>query len=505
MRLVSSLFSVLISATSGISAAPAAEPRPNILLVLIDDMGWPDLACYGHGFHETPRLDRLATEGVRFTNFYATPVCSSTRATIESGQNSARVGITDFLAGHWKPFAKLVVPPMPSHLDQNLTTPGEALGRAGYVTGYFGKWHLGRGKQNAPAVHGYQITSDQLDRAFRRARTGDNEGPKRMGLITDQALWFLERHARLPRDPAGERKPFFLHVSHHAVHIPIQATARSIAKYRKKPKPAVGVNHPVYAAMVEDLDSQIGRLLDRLEELQLAKKTVVVVASDNGGLREVYTGNGQVVSTNAPLRSEKGTIYEGGIRVPFIVRWPGVTPPGKVCHEPAATWDLLPTFCAIAGAPAPEQPLDGVDLTPLLRVPSSTLERDALYFHYPHYHHSRPASAVRRGNLKLIEWLEDGALELYDLAADTGESKDLAASMPAKANELRRDLVAWRQRVGARLPTRNPQHDPEKADVWWSRRTSTPLDLEAVGDRLERRASKPYFRTSSSAGRRRRE
>jgi len=220
---------VLVGSVGG-ARAQAAERQPNILFVLIDDMGWPDLACYGHPFHETPRLDKLASQGVRFTDFYATPVCSSTRATIESGQNSARAGITDFLPGHWKPFAKLVVPPMPDCLDHELATPGERLGQAGYVTGYFGKWHLGWGRENAPSAHGYQITAGQLGEAFRKWRGNREDGPKRMNLITDQAIWFLKQNA-------SKRRPFFLHVSHHAVHIPIQATAQSIDKYANKPKP----------------------------------------------------------------------------------------------------------------------------------------------------------------------------------------------------------------------------------------------------------------------------
>jgi len=255
------------------------------------------------------------------------------------------------------------------------------------------------------------------------------------------------------------------------------------------------VNHPVYAGMIEDLDTQIGRLLDSLDDLGLADDTVVVVASDNGGLREVYTANGQIVSTNAPLRAEKGTLYEGGIRVPLIARWPGVTPQGAVCCEPAATWDLLPTFCAIAETAPPDQPLDGVDLTPLLRQPTASCGRDALYFHYPHYHHSRPASAIRQGDLKMIEWFEDRSVELYDLASDPGESKNLASAMPDKVKQLRDNLTAWRSRVGARLPTKNTNYDPDKADIWWDRRKNAPLDLQAFGDRLEQRASKPYFRT----------
>ena len=479
----------LAAFTVGVSSSHAAEQGPNIVFILIDDMGWPDLACYGHSFHETPRLDKLASEGVRFTHFYATPVCSSTRATIESGQNSARIGITDFLTGHWKPFAKLVVPPMPDHFDHGLKTPGEALGAAGYVTGYFGKWHLGWGPEHAPSEHGYEVTSTQLKQSFKDWRSDRDDGPKRMNLITDQAIWFLKQYA-------GPDQPFFLHLSHHAVHIPIQATSSTIKKYMDMEKPGTGVNHPVYAAMIEDLDTQIGRLIDALDDRDLTNNTVVIVASDNGGLREVYTGTGQIVSSNAPLRAEKGTLYEGGIRVPLIVRWPGVTPAAVVCREPAATWDLLPTFCAIASTPPPLQPLDGVDLTPVLRSPTAALGRDTLYFHYPHYHHSRPASAIRQGGFKLIEWLEDGALELYDLNNDIGESHNLVSQMPLRSKRMQAELSAWRGRVGARLPTENPKYDPARADDWWSRRSNKPVNSAAVGDRLEQNASKPYFRTN---------
>ncbi|MCA9263527.1 MAG: sulfatase, partial [Planctomycetales bacterium] len=453
------------------SASPSLAARPNILFILIDDMGWPDLGCYGHAFHETPRIDELARQGVRFTDFYATPVCSSTRGTIESGQNSARVGITDFLPGHFKPFAKLVVPPMPDYLDHALITPGEALSSAGYVTGYFGKWHLGGGPQHAPDKHGYQVTAKSLGRPFQESREPRPPGPKQMHLVTDQAIWFIRQHG-------SEGKPFFLHLSHHAVHIPIQAQPDTIQKYVNKPKPDHGVNHPVYAAMIEDLDTEIGRLLDTLQEMQIAENTVVVLASDNGGLRKVYTGDGQVVSTNAPLRAEKGTLYEGGIRVPLIVRWPSVTPADSVCQVPAATWDLLPTFCAMAEAKVPEQPLDGVDLTPLIRSPDQSLGRDRLYFHYPHYHHSRPASAVRHGDFKLIEWLEDGSVELYNLAEDIGEANNLASVMPDKADQLKSDLAAWRKQVGARMPTENPNYDPAQADTWWNRNTDRPLDIQ---------------------------
>lgn len=456
--------------------------RPNIVFILIDDMGWPDPACYGHPFHETPHVDRLATEGVKFTDFYAaTPVCSSTRGTIQSGQYSARVGITDFIPGHWRPFEKLVVPPIENVLPESIETPGDALSAAGYATGYFGKWHLGPDNTHGPHTRGYQVTARTLGKDFQAWRKTKDPGPKRIDLLTDQTLWFIEQH---------REQPFFVTLSHHAVHIALEGTAAAIEKYRKKPKPATGVNHPVYAAMVEDLDRSIGRIMARLDELGLRDETMVVFTSDNGGLRKIYTGVGEVVATNAPLRDEKGTIYEGGIRVPMIVRWPGVVKPGAVCGEPTTTADLLSTFCQAAGAKLPEQPIDGASLVPLLANPKARLDREAIYFHYPHYHHSRPAGAIRAGDWKLVEFFDDAPLELYNLEDDLGETTNLAGKMPERAKKLQEKLAAWRQAVGARIPTPNPKHDPNRAAEWWSRRTNKPLDLEAMAKHYRSRAAK---------------
>jgi len=239
--------------------------------------------------------------------------------------------------------------------------------------------------------------------------------------------------------------------------------------------------------MVEDLDRSVKRVLDKLDELNLAGRTMVVFTSDNGGLRKIYTGVGEVVSTNAPLRDEKGTLYEGGIRVPMIVRFPGVVAPGTVCREPSTTADLLPTFCAVAGVPLPEQPIDGASLLSLLKDPNASLGREAIYFHYPHYHHSRPAGAIRAGNWKLIEFFGDGRLELYDLAEDLGESKNLAPAMPERAAELQKKLAEWRGHVGARMPRPNPEHDPQRAGEWWSRRSGKPVDIKAMAERYRSR------------------
>ncbi len=453
--------------------------KPNIVFLLIDDMGWPDVACYGHKFHETPRIDRLCAESMKFTDFYAaTPVCSSTRSTIQTGQYSARTCVTDFIPGHWRPFEKLVVPPIEHALADSVKTPGDVLAAAGYATGYFGKWHL----NPSPDQCGYGVTERTLPPEFNAWRKSKEPGPKRIDLLTDQTLWFIEQN---------KDRPFFVTLSHYAVHIPLQGTDEAVEKYRQKPKPDDGVNHPVYAAMIENLDRSIGRILDRLDELRLADDTLVVFTSDNGGLRKIYTGVGEVVSTNAPLRDEKGTLYEGGIRVPMIVRWPGVIAPGTVCREPTTTADLLPTFCEAAAAKLPEQPIDGASLVPLLKRPQTRLDREAIYFHYPHYHHSRPAGAIRSGDLKLIEFFDGEPLELYDLAGDIAEQTNLAATMPEKARQLQVMLADWRKAVGARMPTPNPKYDPARAAQWWSRRTNEPLNIKAMAERYRSRATQP--------------
>ena len=459
----------------GRHAATAIDSPPNIVFLLIDDLGWSDVACYGNRFHETPAIDSLAAAGVRFTDFYAaTPVCSSTRSTIQSGQYSARTAITDFIPGHFRPFERLVVPEIEHQLADDVQSPGELLAAAGYATGYFGKWHLGP----EPEQLGYQTTQRQLDEAFEAWRPTKAAGPKSIDRLTDATLWFLSQH----RD-----EPFFVTLSHHAVHIPVEAQAATIDKYRSKPKLPAGVNNPAYAAMMEDLDASIARILAKLEQWNLADNTVVVFTSDNGGLRRIYTGVGEEITTNAPLRDEKGTLYEGGVRVPLIVRWPKAIAADGVCQQPATTADLLPTFCELAAAPTPRQTLDGVSLAALLRDPSAELDRDAVYFHYPHYHHSRPASAIRQGDWKLIEFLDDGSLELYRLPDDLSETRNLARENPQLAKQLQARLEDWRQDVGARMPTLNPKHDPQRAHEWWNRRTNQPLDIEAMRKRYAER------------------
>jgi uncharacterized sulfatase len=385
---------------------------------------------------------------MKFTDAYAAcPVCSPTRASIMAGQYPARVGITDFIPGHWRPYEKLVVPENRLQLPLESVTIGEALKERGYSTCYIGKWHLG-GKGYGPDRQGF-------DKVVLGVK---NKNDKQVSGFTDQAIKFIEEK---------KQEPFFIYLSHHSVHIKLEAPEELVEKYKNKPKPASGVNNPVYAAMVEHLDTNVGRILKKLDDLNLAERTIVIFFSDNGGLRQAYGGYGgkkQIVSTNAPLRDEKGTLYEGGIREPLIVRWPGVVKAGSTCSEPVTSVDFYPTFLEIVEGNS-KQVLDGENILPLLKQ-TGKLKRDAIYWHYPHYHHSRPAGAIREGDYKLIEFFEDGQLELYNLKRDIGEKNNLAKTMPDKAADLQRKLAKWRQSVGAKMPTPNPDYDPARANEW---------------------------------------
>ncbi|MBN2312956.1 MAG: sulfatase [Sedimentisphaerales bacterium] len=430
-----------------------ANKKPNVVFILIDDMGWTDVCCYGSTFHETPNIDRLADQGMKFTDAYAAcPVCSPTRASIMAGQYPARIGITDFIPGHWRPYEKLIVPENQLQLPLESVTLGDMFKEQGYATCYIGKWHLG-GPKYSPDKQGF-------DKVILGVQ---NQNDKQVSGFTDKAIEFIEEK---------KQEPFFLYLSHHTVHIKLEAPQELVEKYEKKPKPATGVNNPVYAAMVEHLDTHVGRIMKKLDELNLSEKTILIFYSDNGGLYRAYGGyNGDrsPVTTNDPLREEKGTLYEGGIREPLIVRWPGVIEPGSTCSVPVSSVDFYPTFLDIVGAKAPaNQPLDGESILPLL-TETGKLDRNAIYGHYPHYHHSSPAGAIRQGKWKLIEFFEDGKLELYDLANDIGEKKNLADEKPRKAAQLQKKLAQWRTSVNAKMPTPNPDFDPARRNEWKSR------------------------------------
>jgi arylsulfatase A len=435
-------------------AAPMAMAAPpNVVILLADDLGWADLGCYGHTFHETPAIDRLAREGVRFTQFYAGPVCSPTRANLQTGLDQARFGITQHIPGHRRPYAKLVDPAVPSHLPLEAETFAERLRGAGYATGYFGKWHLG-GEGYGPAEQGWETVIECQGHTV-PPRVSGKAAPRRTAeFLTDRAVQFIETH----RD-----RPFLVQVSHFAVHIPLTTTAELQAKYRARPPVEGRPCRPEYAGLVEELDQSVGRIVAAIDAAGLADRTLIFFLSDNGGLE--HEQNGTRVTSNHPLRGEKGTLYEGGIRIPAVARWTGRIPPGQVCDVPAITHDIHPTLLELAGLTAANQrELDGVSLLPLLLDPQAALPRAAFYWHLPHYHHSTPASAIRRGDWKLIEFFEDQRLELYDLRADPGESQNLAVVHPQRAAALREELAAWRERVQAHMPTPNPDYDPARAD-----------------------------------------
>ena len=479
----------LLACLSVLAPATMAAPPPNVVFVLVDDLGYADLGCYGGDAFETPRIDKLASEGVRFTDFYAAcPVCSPTRASIQSGQYQARLRLTDFIPGHWKPFAPLKVPFNAGHLPLAIETPAELLAAADYRSGYFGKWHLGNEQQRYPDAQGYDVSkvygghwsTPDGKRSGANAKNAADAvyGTDRMAA---DATEFIDTHVA-----EHAHRPFFLFLSPFAVHIPLAAKADAVAKYEQKlggkSGPEGPLPSPVYAAMVEHTDAMVGAVVDKLDAAGLAENTIVIVTSDNGGLYKMYTGDGHRVTDNGPLRGEKGTVYEGGIRVPCIVKWPGQAAAGSVCDEPTISIDFWPTLAQIAGVGPNNQTqlIDGESLVPLLVDPDRTLDREAIFWHYPHYHHMDPAAAVRAGDWKLIRHFDGSSDELYDLASDLGEETNLAEENAAKRDELNRLLDEWLIEVDALLPTENERADAARADEWWNRRNGTPLNADGM-------------------------
>ena len=461
----------------------SAKDQPNIIFIFIDDLGWKDVGCYGNDFIETPRIDRLAAEGVRFTDFYAAgAVCSPTRCAVQSGQNQARIGITAHIPGHWRPFERVITPPTTMALPLDIVTVAESLRAAGYATGYVGKWHLSNGRQFQPDRQGYEFSAviggPHLPGRYRvlgRTDLKPKAGQYRTDFEADLCIDFIKRN---------KGKPFFLMLSPFAVHIPLGGMSEKVEKYRKK---AAGTGrdlpHPVYAAMVEHCDDMVGRIVDAVEAEGLTGKTMIVFTSDNGGLYRRYDYRERAddnVTSLAPLKGEKGALHEGGVRVPLIVKYPPLTNRGTICAEPTISYDFYPTFVDLADGALPKnQTIDGHSLIPLLATPGAKLEREALHWHYPHYHHDRPASSIRERDWKLIEYLDGtGDLELYHLAKDLGETKNLAAEKEGRVADLKKKLAAWRQETVARMPVPNPHYDPKRAAEWWSLRTGKPIDSD---------------------------
>ena len=429
------------------AAESAATPPPNFVFVLIDDMGGRDIGCYGSRFFETPHVDRLATQGMRFTDGYAAcPVCSPTRLSIMTGKYPARVHLTNFLVGQrWPDNSPLKHFEWRYEMPPEEVTLAEALKPAGYATACIGKWHLNSKMPGTqPADQGFDVVVPRVP----------NQADKQASGYTDKAIEFLR---------ANKDRPFFLYLAHHSVHIPLEASPELIEKYQNKVRPGDPQSNPTYAGMVECVDQSVGRLMATLDELSLADRTVFVFFSDNGGV-SMKEGANTPATSNLPLRAGKGHVYEGGIREPLIVRWPGVVKPGSTCGTPVSSVDFYPTFLEIAGVqPQAGQVIDGESILPLLRQ-SGGLKRDAIFWHYPHYSNQGglPSGAVRAGDYKLIEFYEDGHVELYNLRDDLAEAKNLAAVMPERAAALRKRLNDWRESVKAQMPEKNPAYDPSK-------------------------------------------
>jgi len=459
---ISIVMLITISIAAGGPARGAAGPeKPNIVFFLIDDLGWADLGCYGSGYHETPRIDQLSRQGMRFTDAYAACcACSPTRASILTGKYPARLQLTDWIPGQTRPNRKLVIPDWRKYLPREEVTVADVLRAAGYATAAVGKWHLG-GERYFPEHQGFDLnvggSNAGAPRSYfhpygnRPSLPGGQPGEYLTDRLTDEAVRFME---------AESHRPFFLYLSHYAVHTPIQAKKEKVARFGDK-EPSGGQQSPVYAAMLESVDQSVGRVLDTLDRLGLADRTVVFLFSDNGGLLR------PTATSNAPLRSGKGFPYEGGVRVPLVVRWPGVVTAESVCRRVVTSTDLYPTLLEIAnleGDAKHNQAVDGVSLLPVLKQ-SGAPARDAVFWHYPHYNPigGYPYGAVRQGPWKLIEFYEDMHVELYNLADDLGESNDLADAMPERAAALRKRLDAWRTELDAQMTSPNPAYRPKGA------------------------------------------
>ncbi len=479
-RVAGLLLACTASFPSTAAAANAATARPNILHILADDLGWNGPGVYGNRDVATPHLDRLAAQGLRFTAAYADAQCSPTRAAFFSGQYGARSGVFKVIHEKEPPKAYLRPPEATLALPPAVATLATTLRRAGYATGLSGKWHIADDYPAAP------LRSRENGTYFDRygfdfcgaANESDHPVGKAVTAITDDSLGFIERH---------RNRPWFAYAAHFTTHTRLRAPAALVAKHAARGYPRTSsptgksTERPTaeYLAMLEHFDAEIGRLLARLEALGLAERTVVVFTSDNGGLSRM--------ASMAPLREGKGSPYEGGIRVPLLVRWPGRIKPGTTSAAPVHTVDFYPTYAALAGATPPAgTKFDGENLAPHWQH-GTPLPRRALFWHMPTYtvmYARTPCAVIRQGDWKLIHWFGDyldtrgftpdqmpyGKLllgprtELYRLADDPGETRDLAAAEPAKARELKAALEAWWRDTGATFPTRNPAYDEAS---WW--------------------------------------
>jgi arylsulfatase A len=455
----------LLRSLAAAPLAAQAPPQPNIVLILIDDYGWTDTSYNGSTFYETPHIDALARGGMVFTDGYsASPVCSPTRAAIMTGKYPARLHITSHLQGASNRFhfTRVLQPNARLALPLEEKTIAEALREKGYRTACIGKWHLGT-KGFLPSDQGFDVslagdeagsTNDFFYPAWKKKIPLEGrEGDYLTDRLTDLAVEFISQSAG---------KPFFLYLPHFAVHTPIHGKPEKVRKYDAKSRKDNPQNYGEYAAMVESVDESVGRVMAALRAAGLEENTLVIFSGDNGGVTSLEWKD-RPITSNLPLRSGKGHLYEGGIRVPTIIRWPKVTRPGSQSSEPVLSVDYAPTIADAAGLPRTALGrIDGISLAPALR--GGRLARKEVFWHYPHYSPQlgRPSAAMRAGDDKLIYFFEDPRVELYNLRSDIGEQNNLAASQPANAAAMKKRLLAWLAETGAQLPQPNPNYDPAR-------------------------------------------
>jgi arylsulfatase A len=439
-------------------AAAQIRRHPNIVMVFADDLGQQQISCYGNPYYKTPNIDTLAKDGMLFTAAYAAcPVCSPTRASLMTGKYPARLHLTDYIPGQEREYEKLLEPEWTKHLPLDEVTIPEMLKPAGYVTGHFGKWHLNVDKEYVPG-RPMDPGSQGFDDVFTTVKPKSSDDPAKdahhVKAITDRAIAFIE---------TNKDKPFFCYVTHNSIHSPELEHTDLVAAYEAREGCDGEKNHPILGAMVETLDKNTGRILKKIDELGIAGDTIFIFFADNGCLR------GKTV--RKPWRGGKAQLYEGGIREPLLVRWPGVVWPKSECAEPVSSIDFFPTFAEIAGQTISDPTVDGVSLVPLLKNTGRFSRGDALYWHYPHYHSGgvAPSGAMRLGRYKVIEWYEesilglDNPIELFDVGTDVGEDKDLSKEKPELATKMLAKFQRWRKSVGAQEMPVNPNYDPEKA------------------------------------------
>jgi arylsulfatase A-like enzyme len=474
------LFLLLTASSDGLDCACAADRPPNIVVFLVDDLGQRDLGCYGSTFYETPHIDRLAADAMKFTQAYSNcPVCSPTRASLMTGRYPQRCGITDYINNSrsnqpegWTRNTKLLPAPYEDHLALDERTIAEELRDAGYATFFAGKWHMGR-EGFFPTDQGFDVNKGGRSWGAPKSYFSPYGNPNLSDGAPGESLTLRLGEEACEFIETSRDRPFLVYLSFYSVHTPLQGPERLVEKYDAKAaklestdakwgkehanKVRLVQDHPTYAAMVEETDNAVGLVLDKLKELGLTDNTIVLFTSDNGGL-----STSEAFSTsNVPLRAGKGWMYEGGIRVASIFRWPGVIKAGSECATPIISFDYFPTLLDAAGKKMNSDcQIDGVSIMPLLR--GEKIADRALFWDYPHYGNQggSPASAVRDGKLKLIEWREDDSVELYDVVADPSETKNLASHETETVERLRQLLHAWRKSVGAKTPKPNPNFKP---------------------------------------------